>query len=100
MADIAIEKDTAKLAQELAAIELSLKNGNETTLTDIRWTQFYVIKAVLALADCVKPRVYVRPHWQVTAIDTAVKWGTMAVIGMFVYLFLYAANSGFKLPFG
>ena len=101
MVDVSIAKDTARLTQELERIESSLKNGVETTLKDIRWTQYYIAKAVLSLVDCVKPApVPERPRWQVTAMDTAVKWGTMAIIGMVVYVFLQVVNSGFRLPLG
>lgn len=99
MANIAIHKDTMRLAQELEQIEESLKDGVETTLKDIRWTQLYIARAVLALADCVRSRLTSeRPRWQVTATDTLVKWGTVAIIFMVVYLLVQAINSGFQLP--
>jgi len=98
MAEAAIHLAAERLTTEISIIRASLKSGAEATLSDMRWTQLLIAETVLALTGCIQTKVTPRPRWQEVAVETVVKWGTMAVIGMILYLFIQVVNSGFHLP--
>ena len=89
----AATRDVDKLRSELESIDQSLQGKEEITLHDLRWTQSYIAKAVLELADCVQA-----PRWKRIVGDTAVKWITGAAIAAIAYLFFELMGSGLFRP--